>query len=186
MSITKISWEIEVPIFRHPLILRQLAIAIGLPFGLVMTVLVVTAGTYNRVYALYALGLIGAAMVLTVIMVLALYGGKYAVGFLIDDMGVRCFIQKIHARRNRYLNNLTIMLGLLSEQPTVAGAGMLAASRQSVLIRWNKIRTVRFNSKTNTIEVRGGYLEKIAVFCTPADFERIQEVVQSRVRTINS
>lgn len=90
MSTTKISWEIEVPIFRHSLILKQLALAIGLPFGLVAAVLVATADTNNKVYSFYALGLIGMTLLLTVVLVLTLYGGKYAVGFTIDEVGVRC------------------------------------------------------------------------------------------------
>jgi len=182
MSATKVSWEIEVPIFRHPLILKQLALAIGLPFGLVIVVLIATAGTYNRIYALYAVGLIAATLLLTVLLVYLLYGGKYAVGFVIDDTGIRCYTQKTQATRNWRLNNLTVVLGLLARQPSVAGAGMLASARQSVLIRWNKVRAARYNDKTLTISVRGGYLETIAVFCTPTNYEQVAAIVQSKTQ----
>lgn len=182
MPATKVSWETEVPIFRHPLILKQLATAIGLPFGLVAVVLIATAGTHNRIYALYALGLISATLLLTVALVILLYGGKYAVGFVIDDIGIRCYTQKTHAKRNRALNNLTVILGLLARQPSVAGAGVLAAARQSVLVRWKRIRAIRYDDKTQTISVQGRYLETIAVFCTPANYEQIAAIIQSKTQ----
>lgn len=180
MPTTKVSWEIEVPIFRHPLILKQLAMAIGIPFGLVALVLIASAGTDNRIYALYGLGLLGTTALLTVLLVFILYGGKYAVGFVIDDTGIRSYTQKTHAIRNRYLNSLTIILGLISRQPSVAGAGVLAASRQSVSIRWNKVKMVRFKDSNSTILVRGGCLETIAVFCAPADYELIKTLIKTK------
>ncbi len=56
----KIQWQISVPIFRNTVILKQLWIAIGIPFGLVALVIGLASG--KSVYALYGLGLIAALL----------------------------------------------------------------------------------------------------------------------------
>lgn len=43
-----IQWEIDVPIFGNSVIIRDLAIAIGIPFGaLIVFLLIVSGGTQN-------------------------------------------------------------------------------------------------------------------------------------------
>lgn len=40
----KIQWQISVPLFRNGVIVRQLGIALGLPFGLVVLIIGLTSG----------------------------------------------------------------------------------------------------------------------------------------------
>jgi hypothetical protein len=59
----KIQWQISVPIFRNTVILRQLGIAIGIPFGLIALIVGLASG--KSVYAFYVLGTISALLFLT-------------------------------------------------------------------------------------------------------------------------
>ena len=52
----KLQWQISVPIFRNTVILKQLGLAIGIPFGLVVIVVALASG--KSVYAIYGLALI--------------------------------------------------------------------------------------------------------------------------------
>lgn len=40
----EVSWQISVPIFRNTVILKQLGLAIGIPFGVVALVIGLTSG----------------------------------------------------------------------------------------------------------------------------------------------
>jgi hypothetical protein len=64
-----------------------------------------------------------------------LWGGKYDVAYIIDSKGIRCYTQKGQARKNRVLNAFTVILAILSGKPAVAGAGLLAHSRQDILVK---------------------------------------------------
>ncbi len=58
-----VRWEISVPIFKNTVILKQLGLAVGIPFGLVALVIVLVSGISRD--TLYALGLMAALLILT-------------------------------------------------------------------------------------------------------------------------
>lgn len=170
-----IEWVISVPIFRNPVILRQLALVVGLPFGILMTVILLAAEGTDR---LYALGLVALLFLLTFIFIMGVYGGKYDASFTIDAKGIRCVTQPGQAKKNAFINGLTVVLGLVTGKPAVAGAGMAAAAKQSVRVPWHHIRKVKFLPNHRTILVRGNPMETIAVFCTAENYTAVQRLIK--------
>lgn len=172
----KIEWYVNVPIFRNTLILKQLGLAIGIPFGLLAVILAFASG--KSIYTLYALGLIGALLFFTWLFVMVVYRGQYEVEFVLDDKGVLCRTRIGQAKKNQIVNNLTVMLGFLFGKPTVAGAGMLAEARQSVYLRWCRITKISYQPRRHTILLRGGWTEQIALFCTEINYDEVKEFVR--------
>lgn len=172
----KMQWQISVPIFRNTVILKQLGLAVGIPFGLVALIIGLASG--KSVYTLYGLGLIAALMLFTWLFIMAVYRGEYEAEFVLDRKGVLCRTQAKQAEKNRIVNALTVVTGLLSGKPTAAGAGMLAQSRQEVFLRWNRVTKVRYRPKSRTILLRGGFTENIALFCTDENYEQIKVFVR--------
>lgn len=175
----RLTWEVSVPIFRNPLILKQLGIAIGLPFGLLIIVLILI--TQEIRYLSYALGLIGLLFLFTYIVIMLLYRGTYDVGFVLDQKGIRCYTQKKQARKNRFINALSMILGIFFRKPGIAGAGMLAQSRQDIRINWRNIRKVRFRPKQQLILVKGNFAENIAVFCHKENYDQVTSVINQHI-----
>lgn len=171
----KIQWQISVPIFKNTVILKQLGLAVGIPFGLVALVIGLVAGKSS--YTLYALGLIAALLLLTWLLIMALYRGKYDVEFRLDDKGALCRTQAKQKKKNRVVNTLTVVLGLLSGKPAAAGARMLAQSRQDVFLRWSRMTKVKYKPKSCTILLHGGFAEQIALFCTPENYMRVKNFI---------
>lgn len=114
----KIHWQISVPIFKNTVIMKQLGLAIGIPFGLVALVIGFASG--KSVYVLYGLGLIGALLFFTWLFIMAVYRGSYETEFVLDDKGALCRTQAKQANKNRIVNALTVVLGLLSGKPAAA------------------------------------------------------------------
>ncbi|SDZ39086.1 hypothetical protein SAMN05660462_02992 [Proteiniborus ethanoligenes] len=179
-NVKKIEWSINVPIFKTSLILKQLGIAIGIPFGLIIIFLLTISD--DNTYTFYAFSLITALFVLTYIFIRIIYGGKYHVGFTIDNKGIRYYTQKNHLRKNNIINTLTIILGLISGKPSITGAGILAQSRQAIFIKWGGIRRVKYCPKQYTIMIKGGTSENIGVFCTKENYLEVEELIKSRVQ----
>ncbi len=172
----KIQWQISVPIFRNTVILKQLGLAIGIPFGLVALVIGLSSG--KNMDTLYGLGLIAALLFLTWFFIMAVYRGKYEAEFVLDGKGILCRTQAKQAKKNRVINTLTVILGLLTGKPAAAGAGMLAQSRQEVFLRWNRVTRVNYKPKNRTILLRGGWTENIALFCADENYEQIEAFVR--------
>jgi hypothetical protein len=177
----KIQWNISVPVFKNAVILKQLGIAVGIPFGLVALVVGLASG--KSVYKVYGLGLIGALLLFTWLFIMAVYRGKYEAEFVLDDKGALCRTQAKQAKKNRIVNTLTVVLGLLSGKPAAAGAGMLAQSRQEVYIRWNRVTKVKYKPRSHTILLRGGWTEQIALFCVAENYSQVEREVM--IRTIH-
>jgi hypothetical protein len=172
------SWSISVPIFRNPVILKQLGLAIGIPFGLLAIILAIASG--KSVYTLYGLGLIGALLFLSWLFMMVVYGGKYEAEFILDEKEALCQTQPRQAKKNQIINTLTVVLGLLSGKPAAAGAGMLAQSRQQVSIRWNRITRAKYNPRSCTIMLRGGWTENIALFCNGENYSAVEQFVKAK------
>jgi len=73
-------------------------------------------------------------------------------------------------------------LGLLSGKPAAAGAGMLAQSRQEVFIRWGRVMKVKYRPKSDTILLRGGWTEQIALFCTAENFSEAERFIELKTK----
>ncbi len=169
-------WTIRVPLFRNTLILKQLGLAIGIPFGLIALVIVLTSG--KRIETLYALGLIAALLFFTWLFLMLVYRGVYEAEFLLNESAALCRTQAKQLRKNRIVNGLTVFLGLLSGKPTAAAAGMLAQSRQEVLIQWGRVSRVRYLPRKRTVLLRGGWAENLALFCDDENYHQVAAFVQ--------
>lgn len=170
-----IQWQISVPIFRNKVIVKQLGIAIGLPFGLVVLFIGFNSGKSPD--TLYALGLISVLSIFCWFFVMAVYRGKYEAEFVLDDKGALCRTQARQAKRNRVVNALTVVFGLFSGKPAAAGAGMLAQSRQEVFLRWSDVTKVQYKAGSLTILLRGGWTEQMALFCTQENYTQVKQFV---------
>lgn len=175
-------WQISVPIFSNALILKQLGIAVGIPFGIVAIIIGVTSG--KSIYTLYALGLIFAVLLFTWLFILIFYKGKYEAEFVLNEKGVLCRTGPRQAKKNRIVNSLAVLMGLFSGKPAVAGAGLLAQSRQEVFLRWSSVTKVKLRPKSKTIVLRGSWTQSVALFCSKENYPLVEQFILMNVDMI--
>lgn len=176
----KVHWQIQVPIFKNRTIMNQLGIAIGIPFGIIALIIVVSSG--KSIYTLYGLGLILTLFLFTWFFLMLVYGGTYDVEFLLDSKGATCRTEAKQAKKNKIINGLTILLGFVSTRPGVAGAGMLAASRQVVFISWQQVTKINYKPEQNTILLRADWLNSMALFCTSENYHEVEQFVKYNLK----
>ena len=176
-----IEWSVDVPIFKHSLILKQLAIAIGIPFGLLFIFFFLISNPENRIYSFYAFGIILLLFLLTYLFIMLIYKGKYSVTFHMDDEGIRCITRADMAKKNRIVNGLTISLGLLAGKSSIAGAGILANSKQSVYLKWKQVKNVKYDPKHQSILLRSHPMESIGVFCTQENYSIVETYIKNKL-----
>lgn len=172
-------WSCSVPIFSDPLIAKQLLIAVGLPFGVVLLMIAVLS-RFSR-DGLYAIAMILGLLILTGLFVKVVYKGRYEVEYWIDASGIRCKYASNQLKKNRLVNGLTVFLGLILGKPTIAGAGLLAQSRQEVLLKWRRVQSVRYYPKHRRIHLRAGWFETVVVYCNDDDYDRVCERVDALI-----
>lgn len=165
-----LKWDIRVPLWRSALIRRQLALAVGLPFG---TLLAVMCGLWLRTgdnALLYAAGFILGVLVLGMGFALLIFRGVYDVAFTLDNKQAVCETREVQARRARRVGTAAAVLGLFTGNFSAAGVGMLAQSRLKTAVRWDRVRRVRYAPRGNTITLNAGFGNTVVLFCTSENY----------------
>ena len=173
----RITWTNKVSIFKNNLILKQLGIAMGIHFGILLTIMLI-AGAY------YGVLLVSATLLLTFIVVLIVFKGTYDVSYQIDSKGILCENQPMQAKKVKRRSALAVILGLCTRNYSAAGAGMLAGARTKQLISWKNIRKTKYNDPQKTILIKGGFGENIALFCTDDNYEIVKELIHSQNKSL--
>ncbi len=172
-----VRWEIRVPIFKNKVILKQLGLAIGIPFGLVALVIALVSGRSRD--TLYALGLMAALLILTWLFIMAAYRGKYEVEFVLDGKGVSAGRKQSRQERTGS-STLTVMLSLIPARPPPQARGGCWRNRgKKFLSGGTASQKVKYKPKSRTILLRGGWTEQIALFCTGENYEQVESFVRS-------
>ncbi len=173
-------WETYVPLFKNRFVLTGLALAVGLPFGLLIgLLLLVSNGDIAGIK--YALLMIGLLFALTFLFLMLVYGGKYAPGFIVDARGITNYTQAHQQKKNRVVNALLVACGMFSGNPTAAGIGLSAGARTVMTLKWPQIRKVTFYPSRHAILVRGGFAQKMAVFCTRENYAQAEATIRRRL-----
>lgn len=172
-------WDIRVPIFKNKLILKQLWLAIGIPFGILFVVLLLSK-------AYYGVLLIVMLLLFTVLLVLIVFRGTYDIHFLINSKGILCENQRKQRNRMKKLSMITFFVGFIAGNPTAAGTGLLASQRITMLIQWKRIRKVRCVDKQKAIMIHGDFGENIMLFCNSENYAEIKEVILIRTNLSNN
>ena len=172
-------WRSSVPILRTPIIVRQLALAIGLPFGLVILVLLIATGGDRTAW--YALGLVALLLATTWLVVRVLYGGRYDAEFVLDADGAHASLDTTSRKRSRAVSGLAVAAGVAAGRPTVTGAGALAGGNQAQYLTWRDVRRVDQDREHRTIVLRGPLGAHVALFCTAENHDEVLAYVTARV-----
>ena len=165
-----LTWEIRVPIFKNRQILIQLGLAIGIPFGLLVVLLISLGATEGLL-------LVGAALLLAFVLVLVVFRDTYDVAYTLTSREITCATQPAQQKRVRRMAGLTIAAGVLGRSPTTVGAGILSTNRLQERMAFSQIRVIRYRDAQQMVWVRGAS-GRMAVFCHPDNYSQVKHILQ--------
>ena len=170
----KLSWSIRVPLLKNRVILNQFGLALGIPFGILIIVLLI-------IRAWYGLAIVGATLVLGFLLVMFIFRGTYDVQYMLDNEGITCETQSKQKKRVRGMATATTLIGALTGNPTAAGAGMLAGAGVKRRLLWRRIRKTKYLDRSGTILLYADFGKTTAVFCTKENYMDIRQFIQDMV-----
>lgn len=181
-----LSWAYELSFWSNPTILITVfkVMLLALAFPVVMAFVlgledgVGEAGTL----ALTMLAICGAIMTVLLIVAYVLvglaYGGKYQVLFKMDDRGIHHVQLKKQYDRAAAMGLLTALAGLAGGNLSVAGAGLMSASRQAMYTEFSAVRSVRVAESRNVIYVNEA-LSRNQVYASDEDLPLVRDFILS-------
>lgn len=172
-------WTARLSLLGSKVVLRQLALALGLPIILIALFMLVlewppdprAIGVALRVAGIVA----GIVLVLLAIVLGLVYRGGYEYRYEIDRQGIRATPHGRTATTNRIVN----LLLMLSGRPSAAGAGMLAAARQSEFVAWPRVSGIRADDRQRTITLLRDGRPVMLVACDATQYAAVLEYVRA-------
>jgi hypothetical protein len=176
-----ITWQTRLPMLSSSLILRQLFLVLSVPSVCLLAFLLLlelidgqlTLASAGK-YMLVTLAILFGLFFLGIIAILTLYNNRYDLQFTVDDSGVRSTTVGKTKRKNALINTLLLFSG----KPGPAGAGLIAASRQSELVRWENIDNFFAVPNKLEIQLRQGKRVLMLVHCIPETYPRVKEAIE--------
>lgn len=184
----KYRWMYEYPMMKKNSIIitvwKVLALACFAP-ALLTFILKLTDGD-GFVQAIKEFGIVYGACIgiMTVLCVIAyfilaaIYGWKYIVLFEMDENGVVHAQQQKQYKKAQAIGWLTAVAGASAKNLTVAGTGILAATRSSMSSDFSKVKYISGSRKQNTIFVDEP-LAKNQVYVADEDYDFVWRFITS-------
>ncbi len=182
----KYRWTYEFDMLRNPVLLITTWKVMALSFGIVIVImLLVTLFGGDLQYwdaedflgsvrgFLIFLVVLLAVTLLAYLIVAKSYGWKYMVLFTMDENGVEHRQMKKQFEKAQALGWLTAAAGALAGNAGQAGAGILAATRDTLSSEFASVGTVRSNRRRHTIYVNQGLFHN-QVYAADADFDFVR------------
>jgi len=179
-----LTWIDQSPILGVNVATKQLALVVLLA-PLIMQLLVGTMGLVVEgefiVLPLFVYAVdVGVLAVLMFVAVLIL-GNSMNTEVTVSDAGL-AYRMGIRPRR---LSRVAATLGAATGSAPAAGAGLLAASRESGLLGWSTVSRVRVRQRQRSITLYGQRLPLIEVVCPPEFFDEVVAVIERNVRHLD-
>jgi hypothetical protein len=168
-----LTWERDVPLLTHPAILGSIT-KLWIITGLLMLALVGgIVGIQDGIEAVVPIAammmmLTGGLFMLSLLIMLVVFGNRMRMAFVIDDRGI---VVRVIDNRAKIANRLAATVGALAGKPGVAGAGLTAMHDEERSAVWTSIAAVKYDPRRHTITLRNSWRTVLHVFCTPKNYE---------------
>ncbi len=180
-------WIYEMSMYRNPTVFITVCKVMGLSLFIVYVFVLIVSlpsggiGEFIPITGVFALliffmfGLTGAGYLI----VAAMYGGKYTVLFEMDETSVKHIQINSQFKKARAAGLITSLSGLLAGNYAAAGAGLLAASKNSRTSEFIKVKSIKAYRSTDLIKVDQP-LNHNQIYAAEEDFDFVFGYISER------
>lgn len=115
---------------------------------------------------------------LSYLIVAAMNGGKYCVLFEMDETCLRHIQLPKQFKKAQVAGWIAMIAGAIAGNPTATGAGILAASRNSLVSEFPKVRNIKAYPARNLIKVNAPFSNN-QVYVDDANFQFVLDFIRS-------
>ncbi len=175
-------WSYGMNMWKNPTIIITLAkvffLAGMFPVSLVTILALFENGIQEAISAFGVMfpGMIGMVLFFLILaypITAILNGGVYQVVFELDNKGVTHTQMRKQIKRKQIMSWITVLAGVATGNPTTAGAGLLAGSKNSSYSNFKSVKKIVAKPKRNVIYVNET-LEHNQVYVASEDYEKVK------------
>lgn len=182
----KYRWTYPLDMLKNPSILFVLLKIFGILLSIPLLIALISAAANNDWQKIWD-GFIKIWLIVMVVffviilisylIVVWMNGGKYVVNFTMDEKRLIHEQVPVQYDRARKVGLLAVLMGIFAKRPATAGAGALAASRDTSVSVFDKVRRVKPRRGQNLIKVNQS-LERNQVYVPDEDFDFVLDFIR--------
>lgn len=182
----KYRWTYPLDMLKNPSILFVLLKIFGILLSIPLLIALISAAANNDWQKIWD-GFIKIWLIVMVVffviilisylIVVWMNGGKYVVNFTMDEKRLIHEQVPVQYERARKVGILAALVGVFAKRPVAAGAGALAASRNTSVSVFDKVRRVKPRRGQNLIKVNQS-LERNQVYVPDEDFDFVLDFIR--------
>lgn len=182
----KYRWTYPLDMLKNPSILFVLLKIFGILLSIPLLIALISAAANNDWQKIWD-GFIKIWLIVMVVffviilisylIVVWMNGGKYVVNFTMDEKRLIHEQVPVQYDRTRKVGILAALVGIFAKRPVAAGAGALAASRNTSVSVFDKVRRVKPRRGQNLIKVNQS-LERNQVYVPDEDFDFVLDFIR--------
>jgi len=182
----KYRWTYPLDMLKNPSILFVLLKIFGILLSIPLLIALISAAANNDWQKIWD-GFIKIWLIVMVVffviilisylIVVWMNGGKYVVNFTMDEKRLIHEQVPVQYQRARKVGLLAALVGIFAKRPAAAGAGALAASRDTSVSVFDKVRRVKPRRGQNLIKVNQS-LERNQVYVPDEDFDFVLDFIR--------
>lgn len=181
-SVEPIRWEADLPLFSRVMLVQWTGAMLA-TWAMIVVILgpifIARDEADSFVTLLLWLGICTAGVWLLGLLIMAvLFRGRVRMRYVLDGRGIRCESIDSVARS---ASRLATVAGAVTGRAGLAGAGLLAMSRESESVSWKGAYRAVFRPGAGVILLRNSWRTLMWIQCPAEDYARVAEAVQRQM-----
>jgi hypothetical protein len=157
--------------------LKDLATILIIACGLMLVFLLIISGGDTGIILLWAVcSAIVAALI--VFSTLVVFLNRMNMEFGVGPEGV---LMAVGSKESK-MNTAVTIIGVLTGNLQVTGAGLLAKSRETTVASWPEIKKVTFYGDQKVINLRMGLLTPMRLYCLDENFAAVESMIREKAK----
>jgi len=174
-------WDYSFPLLSNRFFLWDMSkvfVISGLVMAILLTVILIAVGNTHAIgpFLLLTGALLIVLMLITILVCLVWFGNRFHALFAVNAEGA---MVEIARSRDRIMNRLAVVLGVLRGSMSATGAGLLAVSEEAKSIVWSEVRSVRYYPDERVISIKNSWRVVVRLYCTPENYTQVVAAVRS-------
>jgi hypothetical protein len=159
--------------------LKDLLLFLGITCGAMLVFLIIISGgeDLDQIIPLWAICsiIVGGLIVFASLVV---FFNRMNMEFGVGPEGVLMAV----GSKERKMNSAVTIIGVLTGNIQVAGAGLMAGSRETIVASWPEIKKVTVYGNQKVIALKMGLLTPMRLYCLDENFAAVERMIREKAK----
>jgi hypothetical protein len=179
--IPTLSWDSDIPIATHPVMLANFGMLFAVTGALIAALLSFVLFVTGRVLSIepmleWTASSTAAAFLLALLLATVLFGNRLPMRFKLDASSAEA---EVRDKSTRLAARAAGVFSWVANRFSLAGAGLIAETSARQHILWDDVATAHFHPLWRTVSLSNGWHVVLILFCSPGNYDAVAAAVHT-------